>query len=336
VPGKRGALVARKSVCAQWPDVVSPEVVSETRGGCDVSGRVLAGIDFSAGSDMALREADERARREGGLLAVSHVVPNPMRSNVLFPQLGQRLALELARLRDAARDEVVRRTTTVTGRDAEEFTTLIEDGLPHAGLVRAAEAWGADLVVVGSHGSSANDRLLLGSVADKVVRYAHCPVLVARGDSSAGDILVATDFSDPALPAVAAAAREALRSSSPITIIHSLDFGLTSVEASGVLFGAVPAGMPPAVSEELKEMTRGMLREALAHHGVEGEVTVAEGPAAPAITAAATRIPARLVVVGTTGRTGVARLVLGSVAEAVVRDAPCSVMVVRLARAPRA
>ncbi|MGE5235631.1 MAG: universal stress protein [Acidobacteriota bacterium] len=292
--------------------------------------RVLVATDLSEGADVAIRAAHDRTASAGGQLAVCHVIPNPMRTNVLFPQYSQRLALEIPKIRERAVAEVERRTAALTGREPGEFTVLVEDGVPHAAIIRAAETWGADLVVVGTHGSSANDRLLLGRVADKVVRYAHCPVLAAR-ERRDGRVLVATDFSDPSLPAVAAAVREAARLGAGLTILHSLDFGLTSVEASGVMFGSVPAGIPPSVSEEFRATTRGLLREALAAHGAEGDPLVVEGPAAAAITATAGRLPAQLVVVGTTGRTGVARLVLGSVAEAVVRDAPCSVMVVRLA-----
>lgn len=73
----------------------------------------------------------------------------------------------------------------------------------------------------------------------------------------------------------------------------------------------------------------GALRSELAIVGVAGEAEVQDGVPATAILSRATALGAWLVVVGTHGRGGVARFVLGSVAEKIVRDAPCSVLVVR-------
>ena len=84
------------------------------------------------------------------------------------------------------------------------------------------------------------------------------------------------------------------------------------------------------VADELRAHLLTRLQASLERFRAEGERLVVDGPAAIAIVKAARDLPAELVVVGTRGRTGLSRLTLGSVAEAVLSSAPCSVLVVRL------
>jgi nucleotide-binding universal stress UspA family protein len=93
-------------------------------------------------------------------------------------------------------------------------------------------------------------------------------------------------------------------------------------------------GVPTAalgVLEDLRAAAELRLRESLRYFNVKGKALALSGPAAEVIVTAAQESRAELVVVGTQGRTGLARLTLGSTAEAVLRFAPCSVLVVRLA-----
>jgi len=292
--------------------------------------RILAATDFSAAADAAVRAAGDQAHRRGGVLAVCHVVPNLMRAAALLAHHPEKV--EPGALFD--RDEAVRllgqRVGAVTGWPPDAFEVLLEEGSPDAGIVAAAERWGATLVAVGGHGG-ADARPRLGRTADRVVRTAHCPVLVVREPGRQGPVLVATDFSDPALPAVASAVTEARWRGARLAILHSLDVVYAPIDASTLLSGGVPAPLSPELTTELRAHAEGKLREALVRHGIDGETLVSEGPPGPAIVEAAARLAAGLVVVGTTGKTGLARLLLGSVAERVMHDAPCSVLVVRLA-----
>jgi nucleotide-binding universal stress UspA family protein len=84
-----------------------------------------------------------------------------------------------------------------------------------------AEEIGADLIVLGARGATGLKRLLLGSTAEEVLRHAHCPVLVTRWPASSGPVVAATDFSDPALPAITAAATAASRMGAPLAFVHA-------------------------------------------------------------------------------------------------------------------
>ena len=167
-----------------------------------------------------------------------------------------------------------------------------------------------------------------GDVAERVVRHAHCPVLVAR-PSPPGIVLAATDFSDSALPAVQAGAAEASRRSVGFAVLHSLDFGPMIATTLGGAYAVIPP-LPPEEEARVRTETLESLRRALDLVHAKGETIVADGDPGLAIIEAAHTLPAQLVVVGTVGRTGLRRLALGSVAEAVVRSAPCSTLVMRL------
>jgi nucleotide-binding universal stress UspA family protein len=163
------------------------------------------------------------------------------------------------------------------------------------------------------------------------MRYAHCPVLVVRPAVPGGKVLAATDLSDPSLPPIRAGADEARRRGTRLHVIHVIDFSPASwASAAGSPFGIgipVPA---QAVRAEHAETLGKALDETLERLGVEGETLVAFGGAAAEVLRTAESLPADLLVVGSRGRTGLARIAIGSVAEAIVRRAPCSVLVVRL------
>jgi len=90
--------------------------------------------------------------------------------------------------------------------------------------------------------------------------------------------------------------------------------------------------MPPMdFTDQMKKIWQKRLDECVHHFKAKGGGLLPDGPAAPAILSAASGLPAQLIVMGTHGRTGLSRIIaLGSVAEAVVRAAPCSVLIVRL------
>lgn len=290
---------------------------------------ILVATDLSAPADEAVRQAHLRARADGVPLAVCHVIPSVSPSAPLFPQRYAAMDLARPELRERVLAAVGARVQELTGRSTAELDVHVIDGTPSLAIVDLAERLGVPLVVVGSRGASGLERVLLGSVAERVVRYAHCPVLVSRLHPPTGHVLLATDFSDTALPAVAAAAREADHRTVQLTILHSID-AIPLLPDPTFRLSVPPDPLPPELMQEIEASTRERLGEALARHGLSGDLVVTHGPAATAIVEEARSIDADLVILGTLGRTGWTRLLLGSVAEAVVRLAPCSVLVVRL------
>ena len=298
--------------------------------------KILVATDLSDAADDALRQAHELAVSSGASFEVCYIVPNPMRSSPLFTHRQEAHETELASLLERASTEVGLRVATTTGREASSVSVLVDDGVPYARVVQLAEEHHIDLLVVGSHGYTGLRQALLGSVADKIVRYAHCAVLVARPSPKTGNVVAASDFSDPALPALGAGADEAKRRGGKLTMMHCLEGETAIVDPMGGIMGVGVATRAPEITSQLKKMARDKLHEALKHFDAEGESLVVEGNAARAIVHAAESHQAELVCIGTHGRTGLKRLLLGSTAEVVVKAAPCSVLVVRLADAPKA
>jgi nucleotide-binding universal stress UspA family protein len=287
-----------------------------------ITGPVLAATDLGESADEALRQADALARAAGVPLHVCHVLPEALRVDPLFPQLNLRDALDAPELEREVGEALEQRVEAVTGRTGDDFVLELSPGSAPAAIVETADRIGAGLVVLGAHGAG---RKALGGVAERVVRHAHCHVLVAR--SSVGSaVLAATDASQPAQAALAVAAAEAVRRQAALVVVHCMDL---------LLPGVVGYELPPLGPDVIAAM-RGQwlqrLQASLAEINARGEARVEEGPAGPLIAKLAAELPAALVVVGTHGHTGLRRLVLGSVAEATVRTAPASVLVVRLSR----
>ena len=283
-----------------------------------LQGPVLVGTDFTAASDEALRQGRDLANDLGTSLIVCHVVPELDTINVLFPQLAAGNAERRLILTDKAMAAVEQQIATSLG-DGANVSAVVDSGTPHAGLLTRADGAKAGVIVLGP-----------GKTAERVVRHAAVPTLIARR-SPQGVVIGATDFSDPSLPALDAAAEEAARRGSRLHLLHVVDVGIVAVE------GPATVGLPflhgiPGISlqsiEDLRTAAESRLREALTRFAIEGEAIATSGHAAQTIVDLAQG--AELVVVGTHGRTGLARLTLGSTAEAVIRSAPCSVLVVRL------
>lgn len=288
---------------------------------------ILAATDLSEPSNEALRQASEWARLRNAELFVCHVAPSRVGSNMLFPQQIERQVREQpvleARLTDAVRDKAC----TVTGRDPDELQVVIGSGTAYAEIVRQGEALDVGLTVVGSHSRSGLATIFLGDVAEEVVRHAHASVLLARPRRQRGHIVVATDSSEAARAAVAAAAEQSRLSGARVTLMYSIHHELeTALTMSS--FGSGYQFMQHERAELHKKAERALadLQERV---GIAADTAVTEGDPAAELLHLATALDAELAVVGATGRTALRRLHLGKIAERVVRHAPCSVLVVR-------
>jgi nucleotide-binding universal stress UspA family protein len=280
-------------------------------------GPVLAAIDLTDTADEVLAQAGAIATALQARLIVCHVLREMLRVRMVLPQLSRVDTAMHAALYQRARDVVEARVVAVT-RSTTDFEVAIDSGSAQTGILSQAEQAGAGVVVIGP-----------GTVADRVARYAPCPVLIARL-SAHGGVLGATDFSDPFLPAIEAAAAEASRRGVGLRLIHCVDAAEPIALGSPAVAARVLPALPLNVIEELENDARQRLRTSLARFGVSGDCLIARGRAAVAIVEAAREVPTELVVIGIRRRSKLSRLLLGSVAEAVLNTAPCSVLVVHL------
>lgn len=293
-----------------------------------MSGRILVAIDLSPSSAHALREARYIARATDKTLGMVHVLPDFMDLTTLGPNgyVGTLPAMEdfAARAR-----EHIHTWAQLAERDAA-VELFLEQGPSATRIVERAEKWGAELIVVGSHGHSGLTGFVLGSVAKRVVHHAHCPVLVSRGAQGRELVLVATDLSDPSLPAITRGAFEARWRGAELLVVHVVDPSMAVYAASaGGLFGLTVPLPPAELHDDVMAALTKTLTESMARWDATGEARILYGNPAEATIQCARERGAQLIVVGTHGRSGLARIALGSTADAVTTHAPCSVLVVR-------
>lgn len=144
---------------------------------------ILCAVDFSRSARDALETAADLARSFGARLTLVHVhdVPRAPGARIeVLPEQVQAEADEVRRKLDAWRAEAERRTGT-------PVRAVVESGPPAEQIVHVARSGHFDLLVTGTNARHGLGRLLLGSVAERVVRDAPCPVLVARPPPERGD-----------------------------------------------------------------------------------------------------------------------------------------------------
>jgi nucleotide-binding universal stress UspA family protein len=293
--------------------------------------KILVALDFGTASLEALRQARTLAHETGSVLAACHVLPSMADLSAFFPERSLVNAEDTALEDGQARKALAERARSELGLELTEI--FIERGTAYAELVRRAESWGADYIVMGSHGRTGLTRAILGSVAERVVQHAPCSVLIARPIAQPGTVLVATDLSDPSLPAITAGMAEARRRNARLQVVTVFEWAAPLMIPFTGVMGTLPALPGAEAQAQARETLRQMLTDAVSRAGAVAEARVLEGSPASEIVAHAGEIGAELVVVGTRGRTGLARLALGSVAERVIRGAECSVLAVRVSSA---
>ena len=142
--------------------------------------RILVAVDFSPESHSALRYAVMLGKRFGSTLMLVHVLEPVMTPpEVIIPEGSNERAASAAYgvLRDLA-DEI--------SDGCRVVETAVRRGIAFFEIIEAAKALGAELLVVGTHGRTGLERVLLGSTAERVTRHAPCPVLVVHRSNSRG------------------------------------------------------------------------------------------------------------------------------------------------------
>lgn len=292
--------------------------------------RILCPVDFSPGSQQALRVAVQLAEDSKAELRLAHVWHLP---SMAFAAEHPYPASAIAQMVAASRTELAGAVAEAQKLGAHKVSSVLLEGLPWQALRDALDAEPElDLVVMGTHGRTGFRRMLLGSVAEKIVRVSPCSVLVVRGRAAAPPhrhVLVPVDFSDSSKHAVEVAAALASREHVRVTLLHVLQ----------VPTSPRPELWLPHYLEEIEGAAGRMLGEWAGVLKAKADVPVATrtligSPSAEILTALDADPSVDLVVVGSHGRKGFGRLLLGSVAEQVVRHAPCPVLVARRRATP--
>jgi nucleotide-binding universal stress UspA family protein len=198
-----------------------------------------------------------------------------------------------------------------------------------AAILDYAKEHDIDLIVMGTHGRRGIDRLLAGSVAEEVVRLSPCPVLTLCGDKepvprrAVRTILVPIDFSEHS--------RAALRYAGELAKVYDARMEALHVIEEDILPTVYGLDAVAPATEQVKADAARALQDLIAEEGDVEQVTatVMVGHPAAEVLAYAKAHRADLIVIATHGRTGLQHFLMGSVAEKVVRRAPCPVFTVK-------
>ena len=295
--------------------------------------KIVVGVDLSPGSQIALAHAIDIARTQGGevVMALADVVPEvpedlPAGARAAAESYARTLNERLAADRQALGDLLQRHQG-----QGVAMSQVIVDGYPDDQLAKVATELGADLIVVGSHGRTGLQRLILGSVAERVVRLATCHVLVARGEARAGGyrrLVIGTDFSAIADRAIEAGLDFAARDAR-IDVVHCFQLSpiLTPPDAPAVMPGY--DHLRSDTMKHLEARGQALVDQLRARRDLAITFQLLERPVAHGLDDHAREVGADLVVVGSHGLRGIRRFLIGSIAEVTVRHAPCSTLVAR-------
>lgn len=284
--------------------------------------RILLPTDFSHPADVARPHAIELARRFGAKLVSLHV-------RTIHADDPERILRELD---EAAEDDaLIERMASILGEPGSRIhveSRVIRDVSAAAGILDFLKDEKVDLIVMGTHGRTGLAHFLLGSVAERVVRHAACPVLTvghSRKNYSPHyeKILVAFDFSEHSKLALRNAAALARKFEAELGVIYVLE-----QEVSPAYFEIWKESITEALPEIEADAQRAVT-EVLKAEGVEAsqtEVVLTQGKAHKEIVKFADSHNFDLIAMGTHGLSGIEHVLLGSTTERVVRTATCPVI----------
>ena len=298
--------------------------------------RILCPIDFSEASRQALHYAKALSSWYDARLVVLHVcVDLPVLDMVLPLGHSASTAVVLEESQLAERRAAVRQFVTPEIGDANVDIVIREGTDAKAEIVKVATTTEASLIVMGTHGRSGFDHVLLGSVTEKVLHKAPCPILVVPPHAPSVDggvspvfkrILCAVDFSAGSLRAVNVALALAQEADARLTLLHAIEFPAALREVVFSTDVDVDRLHAAAEAEFLRRLRALVPAQARTYCTVATRVN--EGKPVREIQAVAAAERADLIVMGVHGRGTVDLMVFGSNTNSMIRNAVCPVLIV--------
>jgi nucleotide-binding universal stress UspA family protein len=292
--------------------------------------KILVGYDFSKGADRALVEAARIARKTDATVIIACV-------EVMHRDL-QSMETNAATRSEKLHQQLEERWKSLNGEAAGLFDALkteysvLRDVAAAPALLQFADDEGIDLIVVGTHGRRGLRRMLMGSVAEEIVRKAPCTVLTARhhdvklGDDFHRTILAPVDFSSHSLRALRHARAIADLFDHDLLVLHVLEERLHPAFYNTGMFSQYD--FDPDIEDRTKaELAR--FYQAAGGPEVRTDYAVRRGHAVKEIVQAARESDPSMIVMATHGLTGLDHFLMGSVAEKVVRHAESPVVTIK-------
>lgn len=288
---------------------------------------ILVPTDFSDSALLALEHGIYLANKFEGELHLLHVAELP---TVTIPDFPADL-FEVARTTGMTRLGELLDRQEVPLPPVKRIVMAGTPSEPAADvIIDYAMANDVDFIVMGTHGRRGARRLLLGSVTEEVIRRSPCPVLTMRTHKEAWTlprvdrIMVPVDFGPSSWQVIGVATRIAEHYDAAITLVHVVDLEYYPYYGFGTdPFRTIEKNMIAASESKLAEYVTD-----LQGAGIIATAETVRGHPASSIRESAAEHDVDLIVIGSHGRTGMDRAMVGSVSEKVLRSAHCPVMVV--------
>jgi universal stress protein E len=287
---------------------------------------IIAAIDFTPSCRNALREAARRASLDGAAITAVHVM-----DEFLVHELKKALSADQAAVR-AEWLERLKKFVAESEVGAVAVNAEVRIGHPFAELVEACRAHSADLLVMGAKGSK-NEPHRVGAIAAKCVRKAPVDVLVVREDAQGPfkKIVTCVDFSENSAKAVQCALHVAQQDGGSLDCLHVYQSALAMSLDYGGFAPSMPATIDPEAVENWRKDLEAFLAPLTRDVGdvkvtslIKERVNIRE-----AIIDHVNEVHATLVVLGTRGKTGLREMLIGTTAEKIVQNAPCSILAIK-------
>jgi len=282
-----------------------------------LNGPVLLMTDLSARCDRALDRASSLAKSSGVKLIVLHVMDAHWLTRLARADWQAQQAHHVQQARARLRDDLI--------DDSLDIEILVETGNTLEVIEQVAVNHHCSLIVSGTARDETLGRMVLGNTVQRLARRINVPLLVVRqrAHHSYDRVVVASDFSKGAARALTSA--HEIFSQAAITVYHAFD------EVAGIY-----ELDQPSVQEEIKarhQLADAFVQESLSSAPASLSVLVEQGQVTDRLPAMVEQESIRLVAVGTQGASGVMRMAMGSVAEALLERLPCDVLLVPQAAA---
>lgn len=285
--------------------------------------RLLATTDFSARSELALKRAASLSGQLEAELQLLHVVDDDQPADLVERDIRQATALLAAKAAELRQE---------AGR---EPLAVVKAGDPFHEIVAVATSGGADLVAMGSHRRRILRDVFVGTTIERVMRTGPTPVLMVNGEAKGvyRRVLAATDTSEASGNALRSARSLGLLEHAHVSLVHAFE-----PLAKGMMIYAniERERIEEHVAQEASEARRNLLDfvEKLQLGDLRYDLRLAEGPTFRCLKELVDKEQPDLLVIGTRGLSGVKRVLLGSVADAVLRGIECDILAVPPPREP--
>ena len=291
---------------------------------------LVVATDFSETASLALDRALELAIRHGSEIALVHVM-QPDIPPLAAPEMVVIPPNYEETLKDACNEGLSQAASRVSESGVRVSQHLMR-GRAAQQIAACADEVEADLILIGTRGHTGFKRLLLGSVAEEVVRIADRPVLTVHpGDDRpiepVRQLLLPTDFSPAADQALAAASLLLAGSTDArIILVHTYHIASTVVPLGG--FGGGASSLLVSNAHQIAARAAEPSAAALRAKGFQVEVVVDRGDPTEVVTELALERDVDLIVMGTRGHSKLRLVFMGSTAERIIEHAPCPVLTV--------